>query len=69
MNDPGSQTISVEEAARRLGIGRSLAYELARAGRLPVLHLGAKRMVVPEAALERLLSEGNAKPEPEAERG
>lgn len=34
-------TLTVEEAARRLGIGRSLAYDLARRGELPgVLRLG-----------------------------
>lgn len=53
-------TISVEEAARQLGISRGLAYELARTGKLPgVIRLGAKRLVVSRAALERLL-EGEA---------
>ena len=46
--------LSVEEAANLLGISRSLAYELAARGELPVLRLG-RRIVVPRAALERLL--------------
>ena len=34
-------TVTVEEAARHLGIGRSLAYDLAKRGELPgVLRLG-----------------------------
>jgi excisionase family DNA binding protein len=48
-------TVSVEEAAEILGIGRSLAYELARAGRIPALRLG-KRLVVPRRALDALLA-------------
>lgn len=42
----GIVTMSVEEAARQLGIGRTLAYELAKRGELPgVLRLG-RRFVV-----------------------
>jgi len=42
----GTDTMSVEEAARRLGIGRTLAYELAQRGELPgALRLG-RRFVV-----------------------
>ena len=48
------RTVSVEQAAKELGIGRSLAYELARQGRIPIIRLG-RRMVVPRAALERML--------------
>ncbi len=50
-------TMTVEEAARLLGISRGLAYEMARQGRLPTLRLG-RRLLVPRARLERLLSEG-----------
>ena len=42
----GTDTISVEEAAKRLGIGRTLAYSLAARGELPgALRLG-RRFVV-----------------------
>lgn len=51
---PARLTLSVEEAARVIGIGRGLAYELARTGRLPVVRFG-RRMVVPRAQLEAML--------------
>lgn len=47
-------TMTVEEAGRTLGIGRALAYELARRGEIPVVRLG-RRLVVPRAQLQRLL--------------
>lgn len=52
-------TITIEEAAQILGIGRAHAYELARTGELPVLRLGARRLLVPKRALERLLENGS----------
>lgn len=58
---PEPQTLTVEEAARILGIGRTAAYALAREWRttdgrsgLPVLELG-RSLRVPRAALARLL--------------
>ena len=42
-------TITVEEAASVLGIGRSAAYEAARRGRLPTRRLG-RRLPVPVPA-------------------
>lgn len=46
---------TVEKAGRALGIGRSLAYDLARRGELPgVIRLGA-RFVVSVPALNRAL--------------
>ena len=50
----GRGTLTIPECAKYLGIGRSTAYELARTGRLPVLKLG-RRLLIPKAALERLL--------------
>jgi excisionase family DNA binding protein len=50
------QTLTVEEAARVLGISRSSAYEAARRGELPIVRIG-RRYVVPRAALERLLDQ------------
>ena len=54
-----TKTISVEEAAKVLGIGRNSAYEAARNGQLPVIKIG-KLLRIPVVALERMLSE--AKP-------
>ncbi len=47
-------TVTVEEAGVLLGIGRGLAYEMAKTGRLPVLRFG-KRMVVPRRLLDDML--------------
>ena len=44
--------LSIAETAGRLGISKSLCYEMARTGQLPVLKCGQKRLVVPVRALE-----------------
>ncbi len=49
------KTYTVPEAAEALGIGRNAAYEAARTGQLPTIRIG-KRILVPVAALERMLS-------------
>ncbi len=55
------RTLTISEAAKALGIGRSLAYDLARRGLLPgVIKLGG-RYVVSAAALERALN-GEGRP-------
>jgi excisionase family DNA binding protein len=59
-------TLTIKEAAAKLGISRNLAYQLAREGKLPgVIFLGSKRMVVSAAVIRRLL-EGNGHPSIEA---
>lgn len=45
----GRATITVEEAALLLGIGRTAAYEAARRGQLPTRRLG-RRLFVPVPA-------------------
>ncbi len=55
-NERERATVTIEEAALILGIGRATAYEAARIGQLPVLKLGCKRLVVPKCALDALLS-------------
>jgi excisionase family DNA binding protein len=47
-------TITVEDAARILGISRGAAYTCARDGSLPTIRLG-KRLLVPKAAIQRML--------------
>jgi excisionase family DNA binding protein len=49
-------TFSVEEAAKLLGIGRNLCYDKVKTGEIPVLKIG-RRLLVPKAALEKLLNE------------
>ncbi|GBD17673.1 hypothetical protein HRbin27_00157 [bacterium HR27] len=53
-------TLSVAEAARLLGVGRSLAYELSRwrgelAPGVPVVRVGGRRYRVPTKALAEVL--------------
>jgi excisionase family DNA binding protein len=47
-------TLTITEAAKLLGIGRSAAYEAARRGELPTLSFGRRRVVL-SAALEEML--------------
>jgi excisionase family DNA binding protein len=53
-------TLTVEEAAERLGISRAHAYEAVREGEIPSIRIG-RRILVPIAALDKLL--GSAMPE------
>jgi excisionase family DNA binding protein len=48
-------TLTISEAAKLLGIGRSAAYEAARRGDLPTLTFGRRRVVL-SAALEKMLN-------------
>ena len=49
-------TYTVEQAAVALGIGRGLAYEMVHQGSLPSLRLGRRRIVIPRAGLESMLT-------------
>ena len=53
--DPGRLTYKIEEAAKLLGVGRNQAYEAAKRGDFPTIKIG-KRLLVPKAALDRMLS-------------
>lgn len=46
----GRTTITIEQAAQLLGLGRTAAYEAARRGQFPTRRLG-RRLVVPVPAL------------------
>jgi excisionase family DNA binding protein len=50
--------LTVESAAKRLGIGRQTAYEGVRRGEIPSLKIGG-RILIPRAALERLEGGGD----------
>lgn len=63
-----TRTMTIEEAARTLGVGRSSAYEAAHRGDLPAIRIG-HRLLVPRAAIERMLGEpipGQTKEEADA---
>ena len=49
-----SKVLTVEEAGRWLGIGRSAAYDAIQRNELPHIRIG-RRIVVPIKALERML--------------
>ncbi len=55
------RTVTVEEAARILGIGRSAAYEGVHTGYIPAVRVSPRRLVVPIAALEAMLGSAGAK--------
>ncbi len=59
----GRATITVEEAAELLGIGRSAAYEAARRGQLPTRRLG-RRIFVPVPAFLNWLGDVRQDEEP-----
>jgi excisionase family DNA binding protein len=52
----GSLTLSVEAAAKILGLSRALAYTAVHTGQIPSIRFG-KRILVPRVALERMVSE------------
>jgi excisionase family DNA binding protein len=55
-----SAIMSVDTAARYLGISRSHAYDLIRAGTIPHLKLG-RRIIVPRRELDAMITRGVAK--------
>ncbi len=59
------QTVSIPECAQALGISLGSAYTRARRDELPVpvIRVG-RRYLVPRAALERVLVNGNFEPAP-----
>ena len=53
----GLFTITVEETAKFLGLGRGSCYELCRNNEIPCLKLGLHKLLVPVPALLRMLGE------------
>ena len=53
--EPPPLAVSLEEAGRLIGVGRSTAFRLANAGQLPTIRLAGGRRRVPLKALEKLL--------------
>jgi excisionase family DNA binding protein len=49
-------TLTVEEAAKLLGIGRNLCYDRVKTGEIPAIKIG-RRLLVPRSALEKLLND------------
>ncbi|GAB1811841.1 helix-turn-helix domain-containing protein [Mycobacterium sp. MUNTM1] len=53
----GPPTISIEQAARYLGVSRAYGYSMAREGRLPTIQLGSRRIRVSALALLKMLGD------------
>ncbi len=53
---------TVEECGELLGISRATAYSLAKEGRLPVIRISDRRLIVPRIAIEKMLSEAGKTP-------
>ena len=54
--------LSIKECAGRLGISKSLCYEMVRTKQIPVIKCGEKRLLVPVKALETWLATNQASP-------
>jgi excisionase family DNA binding protein len=52
---------TAEEGRKLLGISRGLMYEAMRTGQIPSIKIG-RRILIPRAALERLLDEAGKEP-------
>lgn len=47
--------ISIPATAKLLGVSRNTAYTMARMGQIPVIRCGKRRLMVPIAALQKML--------------
>lgn len=68
---PPPTLLTLEEAARRLGIGRTLLRRLLASGELPDVHLG-RRHLVPSTAVDRFIEDcvpGHVEAEADLESG
>ncbi len=63
LDSPEPLCISVTAAARMLGVSRNTGYEMVRLGQLPALKCGRRRLVVPKAALMKMLQGVNERHE------
>jgi excisionase family DNA binding protein len=52
-------TYSVPRAGKLLGLGRNASYDAVKEGQIPVIRIGG-RLLVPKAALQKLLLEAAA---------
>ena len=55
--------VDIPTAAKLLGVSRNLAYKMASLGQLPVIRCGERRLVVPLAALRKMLGDGSSNEE------
>lgn len=53
-------TLTVDEAAERLGLSRPVAYQAVKRGEIPVIRIG-RRILIPIAALEKMLANAGSR--------
>lgn len=51
------RTYTVPEAAKIIGVCSKTAYQMVTAGRLPVIRISDRKVVIPKEALERWLAD------------
>lgn len=51
------RTLTVPEAAKIIGVCSKTAYQMVTAGKLPVIRISDKKVVIPIAALDKWLEE------------
>jgi len=59
--EPQPLTYRIEEAAKLLGVSRNHCFEAAKRGDIPSIKIG-RRLLIPRAALDRMLDGSTAKP-------
>jgi len=58
--DPSLLAVDIEEAGRRISVGRSAIYALVKAGKIRTVPAGRKKRVIPVFELERYLKDNVA---------
>jgi excisionase family DNA binding protein len=53
------EVLTVEEVAKRLGLGRNSAYEGVARGEIPSIRVG-RRILVPRVAIDRMLAQAGS---------
>jgi excisionase family DNA binding protein len=66
-HEPERLVLTVEEAAKILGISRGTAYVLANNRSIPAIRISKRRIIVPRKALEDFLSSAGKMRENQAE--
>lgn len=54
VNYPTTPTVSVKQAAKIMGIGKTLMYDMCAQGKIPTIRLGWRILIPTEALLARL---------------
>jgi excisionase family DNA binding protein len=61
------RTLTVPEAAKIIGVCNKTAYQMVTAGKLPVIRVSMRKVVIPKEALEQWLKDSVTWPETKGE--